>query len=416
MPRHMTGSKKMLLNFNYSSILKNSNFIKLWLTQFISLLVVSLLNFVLIVRIFETTHSNVAIAIFWVIYSLPTVFLGLFAGVLVDYWSKRRVLLWTNVFQAVAALLYLLLNHKIWPIYGVVFLYSLIDEFFRPAQEASLPTFVKKERLPFANSLMVFSLQGATVTGYTLAGPLMRFFPEYYIFFLGSILLLLGAAAAALLPADPPANHRKPLENGFSGFLDDLKEGYKIISKERKIWSSIFLMVLVGATTTLVLALAPAIAKDVFAIDLRDAGVLMVPTAVAGALLTSAIIERLIKALGRRGLTQIGFGVLGLMLILSAVLASVITTNRGIAILVAFLSGFAIVATNTSPKTAIQENTPLNNRGRVFGTLRTLITFASSVPMVLGAAVADLVGLRPVLVFAGGVVLVGSFYLLREQI
>jgi hypothetical protein len=62
---------------NISTVLKNTNFIKLWLAQFISIFVVSLLNFVLIVRIFETTHSSVAIAIFWIIYSLPTVFLGL---------------------------------------------------------------------------------------------------------------------------------------------------------------------------------------------------------------------------------------------------------------------------------------------------------------------------------------------------
>ncbi len=400
---------------NYFSVLKNTNFIKLWLTQFISLFVVSLLNFVLVVRIFEFTHSSVSIAIFWVIYSLPTVFFGLFAGVLIDYWSKRKVLLMTNIFQAVAALLYLSLGQKIWPIYGAVFLYSLIDEFFRPAQEASLPTFVKKKSLPFANSLMVFSLQGAAVFGYTLAGPLMRLTPEYFIFFLGSLLLLLGAGAAALLPVDRPANHHKPLENGFTGFLDDLKEGYKIISQERKIWNSIFLMALIGAATTLIIALAPAIAEEIFAVDLRDAGVLMIPAAAIGALLTSAAIDYLIKFWGRRGLTRLGFAALASVFLLSALLNPGVASNRGVLILVALLSGFALVSTNASPKTAIQENTPLNNRGRVFGTLRTLITFASSVPMVLGAAVSDLVGLRPVLFSAGLIVITGSFYLLRRE-
>ena len=400
---------------DYSSVLKNRNFIKLWLTQFISIFVVSLLNFILIVRIFETTQSSVAIAIFWVIYSLPTVFLGLFAGVLIDYWSKRKVLLWTNIFQAAAALLYLSLGQKIWPIYGVVFLYSLIDEFFRPAQEASLPSFVGKERLPFANSVMIFSLQGAGIAGYTLAGPLMRLAPEHYLFFLGSILLLLGAMAAALLPIDRPANHRKPLENGFSGFLDDLKEGYKIISQERKIWSSLLLMTLVGAVSTLVIALAPAISKEIFATDLRDFGVMMIPAASLGAILTSAAIDRLLRIFSRRRLTRLGFTVLGLIFVLLPLLGLGITSNRGFIILVALLGGFALVVTNASPKTAIQENTPFNNRGRVFGTLRTLITFASSVPMVLGAALADLVGLRPVLVFAGVFIITGSFYLLRRK-
>ena len=405
----------MAITSNYSTVLKNTNFIKLWLTQFISIFVVSLLNFVLIVRIFEFTNSSVAIAIFWVIYSLPTVFLGLFAGVLIDYGSKRKVLLWTNIFQAAAALLYLFLGQKIWPIYGVVFLYSLIDEFFRPAQEASLPSFVKKERLPFANSLMVMSLQGAGIAGYTLAGPLMHLVPEHFIFFLGSILLLLGAMAAALLPVDRPANHRKPLENGFAGFLDDLKEGYKVIRRERKIWASILLMALVGAVTTLIIALAPAIARKCFDLDLRDLGVWMIPPAAIGALLASFAIDRLIRALGRRGLTRLGFAIVGGVFLSLAFFSSSVTANRPFIILISALAGFALVATNCSPKTSIQENTPFGNRGRVFGTLRTLITFASSIPMLLGAALADMVGLRPVLAFAGIIVILGSFYLLRRE-
>ncbi len=403
------------MNKNLSLILKNTNFVKLWLSQFISLFVVSLLNFVLIVRIFEGTQSSVAIAIFWVIYSLPTVFLGLFAGVLVDYWSKRKVLLWTSIFQALAALLYIPLGNKVWPIYGVVFLYSLIDEFFRPAQEASLPSFVKKERLPFANSLMVLSLQGAGIAGYTLAGPLMHGVPEHFIFFLGFVLLFLGALAAALLPVDRPANHRKPLENGFGGFLDDLKEGYKVIRQERKIWASILLMGIIGAVTTLVIALAPAISKEIFATDLRDFGVMMIPAASLGALLASAAIDRLLQLFSRRGLTRLGFAVLGLIFILLPLLGIGITSNRGFIILVALLAGFALVVTNASPKTSIQENTPFGNRGRVFGTLRTLITFTSSIPMLLGTALADLVGLRPVLIFAGVAVIAGSFYLLRKK-
>lgn len=405
----------MVLPSTYSTVLKSKNFIKLWLTQFISIFVVSLLNFVLIVRIFENTHSSTAIAIFWLIYNLPTVCLGLFAGVFVDYWSKRKVLLLTNLFQAVAALLYLSLGNRVWPIYGVVFLYSLIDEFFRPAQEASLPSFVKKENLPFANSIMLFSLQGAGILGYTLSGPLMRRVPSHEIFFLGSILLLLGAAAAALLPQDRPANQRKPLKNGFTGFLDDLKVGYRLIIKERKIWGSILLMVLTGAMTTLVVALGPAIAENIFAIDLRDIGVLMVPPAAAGAILTSLVIDRLLKAFGRVKLTRLGFAVIGLYFLSVPFLSSNLTCQLFFITLTSFLVGMVLVLISVFPKTSIQENTPFDNRGRVFGALRTLISAASGIPMVLGAALADLLGLRLVIGATGVIVLFSSFYLLRRN-
>ncbi len=405
----------MLLPSNYSSVLKNSNFIKLWLAQFISIFVVSLLNFVLIVRIFESTHSNTAIAVFWMIYNLPTVILGLFAGVLIDYWSKRKVLFLTNVLQAAAALLYLSLGTKIWPIYGVVFLYSLIDEFFRPAQEASLPSFVKKENLPFANSVMLFSLQGAGIAGYTLSGPLMRLVSQQSIFFLGSILLLFGAVAAALLPIDQPANHQKPLQNGFIGLLNDLKVGYRLILRERKIWGSILLMMLVGAVTAMVVALGPAIAENIFAIDLRDIGVLMVPPAALGAILASFSIDRLIKGLGRVRLTRFGFFLMGFYFLALPFLRQSLTTKLAFILTSSFLTGVVLVLISVFPKTAIQESTPFDNRGRVFGTLRTLISAASGVPMILGAALADLVGLRLVLGGTGAAVLVLVFLLLRSD-
>jgi MFS family permease len=403
------------MNKNTSAVLKNTNFIKLWLTQFLSIFVVSLLNFVLIVRIFENTHSSMAIAVFWVIYNLPTVLLGLFAGVFVDYWSKRKVLLLTNLLQSAAAFLYLALGTKIWPIYGVVFLYSLIDEFFRPAQEASLPSFVEKENLPFANGVMLFSLQGASILGYTLSGPLMRWLPPHNVFFLGSVLLFLGALAAALLPKDPPANQRNPSRNGLIGLLDDLKAGCRLIIEERKIWGSILLMMLTGAITTLVVALAPAIAQDIFGIDLRNIGILIVPPAAAGAVLINLTIDRLMKAMGRVWLERCGFGLVGFYFLLLPFLSAGLTAKLAFIAASSFLTGMVLVIINVFPKTSIQENTPFGNRGRVFGTLRTLISAASVVPMVLGAALADILGLRLVIGAAGVVVLVSSFYLLRRS-
>jgi len=403
----------MPITSHYSSVLKNSNFVKLWLAQFISVFVANLLNFVVVVRIFESLHSNTAIAIFWMIYALPTVILGLFAGVLIDYWSKRKVLLLTNVFQAAAALLYLPLGRKVWPIYGVVFLYSLIDEFFRPAQEASLPSFVKKENLPLANGLMVFSLQGAGVLGYILAGPLMRRTPPQTPYFLGSVLLLLGALVAALLPVDAPANHQKPLGNGFAGFISDLKEGYQVIRSKRKIWTSVFLMTLAGAMATLVVALIPSISENIFGRDLRDAAPLIIPPAASGAILATLAINRLIKVVGRVNLTRLGFFLMGSFFLLLSFLSPRVSANLLFMGLAGFLAGISLVIINTLPKTSIQENTPFGNRGRVFGALRTLITLASGIPMLLGAAAADLLGLRPVLSFAGIIVLVGSFWLLR---
>ncbi len=144
----------------FIEVIKNRQFLKVWTSQFFSQLTANMLNFVLIVKIYEATQSTVAIGIFLAIYAAPSVFLGLFSGAFIDLLSKRKVLLLTNLSQALIVLLYLGIGNKIWPIYTIVLLYSICDEFFTPAEASTIPAIVKKENLPAANTLFLFTLHG----------------------------------------------------------------------------------------------------------------------------------------------------------------------------------------------------------------------------------------------------------------
>lgn len=76
---------------NFIEVLRTKNFIKIWGSQLLSQLTVSLLNFVLILKIFESTHSTVAVSIFWFFWALPAIFLGPFSGTLIDFLGRGRV-------------------------------------------------------------------------------------------------------------------------------------------------------------------------------------------------------------------------------------------------------------------------------------------------------------------------------------
>jgi hypothetical protein len=131
--------------------------------------------------------------------------------------------------------------------------------------------------------------------------------------------------------------------------------------------------------------------------------------------LASATIDRLIKTLGRVNLTRFGFAVLGLYFLGLPFLKLQVTARLPFIVATSFLAGLVLVLINVFPKTSIQENTPFDSRGRIFGTLRTLISGASAVPMILGAALADLFGLGLVLGGAGMIILGLSFLLLRRN-
>ena len=129
--------KKQLEKTKVFKVLRNKNFLGLWMTQVFSLITAHMLNFVLIDRIFGTSESTVAIGLYFALYYLPTIIFGPFVGVLIDRWNKKQIFIFSNLSQAFIVLFYLALGERIWPIYGIALLYSLCDEFLNPAVGAS---------------------------------------------------------------------------------------------------------------------------------------------------------------------------------------------------------------------------------------------------------------------------------------
>ena len=116
-------TKALMTKTTFLAVLKNQDFLKLWISQTLSQLTANMLNFILIIKVYEATASTVAVGLLLALYVAPSLFLGLFAGAFIDLWSKRKVLLLTNLSQSLIVLLYLGVGVKVWPIYSIVLLY-----------------------------------------------------------------------------------------------------------------------------------------------------------------------------------------------------------------------------------------------------------------------------------------------------
>ena len=148
---------------NFVTVLKNKNFLILWITQLISVVTANMLNFILLGKIFEATGSSVAIGFLWLFYVFPTILLGPFSGVLLDYFNKKKTLFFSSFLQAFVVLLYLGVGSKVWLIYSILLLYSFCDEFFTPTIYVLLPSIVKKKELAAANSISMFTTNGSII-------------------------------------------------------------------------------------------------------------------------------------------------------------------------------------------------------------------------------------------------------------
>ncbi len=394
----------------FTSLFANKAFLKLWISQALSLFVANLLNYALIVTVAEATGSSVAVGFLLFIYYLPTVFLGILAGALVDRLSKRKIIFWTCLLQAGIALLYAPFENKIWLLFIILFFYTLVDEFLRPAGDSLLPHYVDDTLLPYANSVSVISIQASSYVGYLLSGPLMSVLGNGYIYFTAFIFLVAAAFIAFLLPKEKPSpSSKKGLFKDFKSLTVEVEEAYRFIKTNVLVFYAILLNSAFFFVITTTVVLLPSLSRTVLNLNLRFAAPFYLLPAGLGFLATSFRINQLMGWLSKRGSVLVGM-ILVAISFLSLGVVPIFGHPVGFIIVpfIAFFCGMGAVLVIVPARIVVQQRTPFSTYGRVFGVIRTLMAIASAVPMLFAAVVADIFGLIPVFFLLGGAILISA--------
>src|SRR5213082_317348 len=169
---------------SFRGVLKNRNFVLLWLAQLISLTILNAANFGVIVVVNDTTHSVVMVGLAIIAFTLPALPFSAIAGVLVDRLDKRTVLWVSNVLRMLMMLLIVVSllydRTNLWPLYVLTFMTSLIGQFFIPAEGASIPLIVGEQELVPALSLFNITITLSMAIGFLLLGSVVsRIFPPF---------------------------------------------------------------------------------------------------------------------------------------------------------------------------------------------------------------------------------------------
>jgi MFS family permease len=136
-------------------LLARRNFGLLWFGGFISFIGDWVLFIGMPISIYQITASALATTVMFVCGVVPSIVLGSVAGVYVDRWDRRRVVIVGNLLLAAALLPLTLVRGvgTIWIVYGVVLVEASIGQFVVPAVGALLPRLVETDELVAANSL-----------------------------------------------------------------------------------------------------------------------------------------------------------------------------------------------------------------------------------------------------------------------
>ncbi len=144
-----------MLSF-YRLLRQNPDFAKLWIAQVISLFG-DWFNFIALTALVSryTDSSGLAVSGLLLARFLPPLLAGPFAGVLVDRFDRKRLLIWSDILRACIGVLLLSATSRdqLWLIYTATILQFTLSAVFEPGRSALVPHLVGKDNLLRANTL-----------------------------------------------------------------------------------------------------------------------------------------------------------------------------------------------------------------------------------------------------------------------
>ena len=391
------------------AIFRKRDFSLMWLAQLVSTIGESLTDLAAAILIFQITGSAFAVGAVLMVTAIPTLFVGLFAGVFVDRFDKKRILLLANLLRGVIVLgipatylAFMPANQDLFVIslYGLIFISATVRQFFDPAWEAVLPEIASEEELTQANSFLAVSSFGSTAVGFALAGfltstgdALLPFFIDAATYFLAFALLLPVAVAKR-----KAGEEEEPTSIGV--VIENLKSGASYMWRT-PILRSIFLTgapvyLSFGLWNVLLLPMAIRVLGGTeFEYGLQE-GLTSVGF-VVGSFFMAKVGDRLPEGTWVVAST-VAMGIFGALYGLSPSMA--------VAIVMVSITGFLNAPQSIARRLLLQRHIPRDMRGRVFSAM-----FVSrDVLFLIGMAGAGLAGIFPTreLVVVSSLVLVAA--------
>ena len=379
------------------AIFRNRNFTFVWSGELVSTIGSSLTSLAASILVYRLTNSALSVGLMLMATAAPSLILGLIAGVFVDRYDRKHIMIAADLIRAFLVFLipFLVPFNIIW-LYVIVMLSSCVSQFFDPAHASVVPEIASDEELAAANSLLAISSFGSTAVGFAASGLIASQFPIEWAFYADAATFIVSAICIAVIRITP-----LPVEGktNVATVLRNMKSGFDVLFRTPVLRSIFVLMPLIGISfglwNTLLLPFArQALNATEFEYGLQE-GLTSIGF-VVGSLLMARVSSRL-----REGqwmaLSFIGMGVV------NAIYSQM--TWVPLAVLFVMVSGFANAPSSIARGLIVQRNTPREARGRV----NSVFAVTRSVAFLIGmsaAGLADIWGVRALTLGSAVLVLV----------
>ena len=194
-------------------LFRNRNFSLLWLGGLISMVGDWALVVALPFEVYQRTGSTLATAGMLLASLVPAFLFGSAAGVFVDRWNRRRLMIAVNVGLAIVVLPLLTVDLVgVWIVYVVLVAAKLLEQLFVPAEVALLPHLVGEDELVAANSMSSLNRNLARLIGPVVGGAVVAFGGLTAVVVVDASTFLIAAVLIALISPTAAASAERPRE------------------------------------------------------------------------------------------------------------------------------------------------------------------------------------------------------------
>ncbi len=347
--------------------------------------------------VFDLTKSSSAVGLVTFAGMAPFIFAAPVSGVLADRMDRRALSLWSGLiaFVGTVGLAIVTLGGfvEVWHVVVFALLGGIARAVQTPAQQAMIPALVEKDQLLSGMALSSVSVHGSRLAGPLVGGILIEVWGAGSVFVLSAALYFGGAICLWRMRyrnSAPPGAGRLSLAR----LLSEMGEGARYIGHDRRVGLVVMLVVFHCALTMAFDSLIPELAHDLGGGGQLYSGLLM---GLGAGAITGTVGLAKIPSLARQGNALAICGALSGLSMLTLGFAP----TPALAIAGAVIAGGSQASYMALSATFVQDMTPDVLRGRVMS-LYVMLAAGHMAFVNLGmGALADIVGVRVLLVIPG---------------
>ena len=222
---------------------RNRNFRRLWGAQIVSEIGDWFYTLAIYNLLLQFTGRAGSVALALVLQVLPQTFAGPLAGVVNDRVRRKYVMIAADLARFLIVLMMLLVRSpaRVWMIYPLLLLETVMAAFFEPARNSVIPNINAKEDVILANTLSSATWSVNLVLGASIGGLVAALLGRDAVFILNALSFLASAALIRGMKFDEPhADSAKPLQLAELWDQSPVLEGLRYVRKDRRLLATVF--------------------------------------------------------------------------------------------------------------------------------------------------------------------------------